>query len=86
MVLAILVLIATFSKSIENNSAMSAFSLHNSLKIFKYKDNPLNTLNGVRSLCMLWVIFGHQYSMGLVQAENLFTLQNQAGKLYFLII
>ena len=57
--LAALVLMSTLSKTVRKHRMLSAFALQNSIKIFEYKNNPLNTLNGVRALCMLWVIMGH---------------------------
>lgn len=40
------------------------------MKIFDYKPSRLNTLNGVRSLMMLWVIFSHELSFIIGIVEN----------------
>lgn len=58
-----------------NNKIVSSMSLQSSLKIFEYNQkSQLNVLNGVRSLAMLWVIFGHQYSMIIINTSNLLSI------------
>ena len=81
-----MVLISTFVKDFQKHKIMSAFSLKNSLKIFKLRDNPLNTLNGVRALCMLWVIFGHQYTFVLSFAENILTISDTVKTPFMLFV
>lgn len=56
------------------------------MKIFKYHINDLNVLNGIRALSMLWVIFGHEYSLDISMSENITTVEKyQMGKPIFLI-
>lgn len=48
------------------------FSIKESRKIFKRNPNSnLNVLNGVRSLSMIWVVFGHSMSYTLSGAINI---------------
>ena len=54
---------------------LSAFSFRNSSKILKYHLSDLNVLNGIRSLAMLWVIFGHEYSFDYGYSENFLTIE-----------
>lgn len=82
----ILVLLSSLSKTVGKHQILSAFSMQNSLKIFKYRDNPLNTLNGVRALSMLWVIIGHEFAFMIQFSENVLTISNQLEKSYFLVI
>jgi peptidoglycan/LPS O-acetylase OafA/YrhL len=81
-----MVILSTLSKQIGKHPIMSAFSLQNSLKIFQRKENPLNTLNGVRSLCMLWVVFGHQFLFVVQISENTMSINNQFQRAYFLLV
>lgn len=69
------VLISTISQKASSNKILSSFNLKNSLKIFKYNpDSRLNVLNGVRSMSMFWVIFGHQYSLIIVNTSNILSI------------
>lgn len=59
----------------KSNKIINSMSLQSSLKIFDYNQkSQLNVLNGVRSLAMLWVIFGHQYSMIIINTSNLLSI------------
>jgi hypothetical protein len=44
---------------------LQTFDLTETFKTFKYKPHVFNVFNGVKSLCMLWVILGHEYSVRL---------------------
>ena len=82
-----LVVLSSLSRTVGNHKIMSAFSLKNSLKIYNYQDNRLNTFNGIKALCMLWVIFGHTYSFSLnAGVTNFITLQYQTNGWLFLFI
>lgn len=72
-ILIALTLYSTLTRS--THRLLKSFSLPNTLKIFKYNPKSrLNVFNGVRSLAMLYVIFGHQYSLVIVNTSNLLTL------------
>ena len=58
--MASLILVSSCSKTMQKHKHLSHFSVQSSLKIFKYNpDSRLNTLNGVKALAMMWVVFGH---------------------------
>lgn len=69
-----LVLVSTFSKTVRTHKYLSAFSLQSSMKTYKYHTGGrLNVLNGVRALAMMWVVFGHVYSLVLGMISNALT-------------
>ena len=80
------VLLASFSKKVGRHKTFSAFSIQNSLKIYEYRESRLNTLNGIRSLSMFWVICGHSYSFAIGYALNLFTIESKLQTYFFLIL
>lgn len=62
--------------------------MQETIKIFKYHpDSRLNVINGVRSLSMLWVIFGHVMSMAVGFSSNLLKAeQNVISNWKFLVV
>lgn len=44
---------------------LNCFNFSESMKIFTYKSNYLNIFNGIKAICMFWVIFGHLFSVRL---------------------
>ena len=71
----------------QKHKHLSAFSLQNSIKIFNYNpESRLNTLNGVRALAMMWVVFGHETSLTIGQSQNLLTMQPKFESWSFLVI
>ena len=86
-ILALLVLLATCSGTAKKHRYLSVFSIQNSMKSLSYNsESPLNTFNGIRSLAMMWVIFGHEYSLVLGFTSNILSLNNKFGSWFFLII
>ena len=81
-----MVLLSTFVKTVRNHKIMGAFAIQNSMKIFNYQESSLNTLNGVRSLMMLWVVFSHEYAFSLNNSENLFSFAEIVSQWQFVII
>ena len=81
-----MVLLSTFVKTVRNHKIMGAFAIQNSMKIFNYQESSLNTLNGVRSLMMLWVVFSHEYAFSLNNSENLFSFAEIVSQWQFIII
>ena len=79
-------ILTTITSQLSKHPIMSAFALQNSLKAYTYKHNPLNILNGVRSLCMLWVIFGHEYLDNITTSAYMGTINEQMSSLYFLFV
>ena len=43
--------------------AIQCFNLKESAKIFSYKRSYLNVFNGIKTICMMWVVFGHLFSI-----------------------
>ena len=57
------------------------------MKIFKYNpESRLNVLNGVRALAMMWVVFGHEYSMILGEVKNILWMGGKFAAWPFLIV
>ena len=81
-----MVLLSTFVKAVRNHKIMGAFAIQNSMKIFNYQESSLNTLNGVRSLMMLWVVFSHEYAFTLSGAENAASYVGIVSKWQFLMV
>ncbi len=38
---------------------LEAFDFNESVKVFAYKPHVFNVFNGIKAICMFWVIFGH---------------------------
>lgn len=76
-ILLTLVMVSTFHPLGKGHRVLNSFSLHNSLKLFKYNPNSrMNIFNGVRSLAMLCVIFGHQYSLIIINTSNILSINS----------
>lgn len=56
------------------------------MKIFVYKSNYLNIFNGIKTICMLWVIFGHQFSIRLKNDVNISGIPGQVEKFFYLFV
>jgi hypothetical protein len=41
------------------------------MKIFTYKPSYLNIFNGIKVISMLWVIFGHSFSVRMKNNVNI---------------
>jgi hypothetical protein len=66
---------------------LRGFSLRQTLKIFKYNDkSDLNVFNGIRSLAMMWVIFGHYYLNSSTGVVNTFFISEAFSQPFFLIV
>lgn len=77
-IFALCVIIATtFSKLSKKVHAIGAFSLKKSMHIFEYKEHKFNVFNGIKSLCMMWVILGHMYSVRIQNVVNVLTITDQ---------
>ena len=53
------------------DKVVESFDLGQSMKIFTYKHNYLNIFNGIKTISMLWVIFGHLFSVRLKNDANI---------------
>lgn len=56
------------------------------MKIFKTKESNLNILNGVRSLAMMWVVFGHYYFNSVTNIENTMSIAEIFKKPFLLLV
>lgn len=65
---------------------LQCFNLTESMKIFVYKSNYLNIFNGIKTICMLWVIFGHQFSVRLKYDVNISGIPSQVEKFFYLFV
>ncbi len=65
VLLLLVTIIATIiSKSLKGKKGLGfkvleAFDFNESVKVFAYKPHVFNVFNGIKAICMLWVIFGH---------------------------
>ena len=50
---------------------VQSFDYSESMKIFNYKHNYLNIFNGIKTMCMFWVAFGHLFSVRLKYDVNI---------------
>ena len=73
-------------KALRKIKFISVWNLENSMKIFQYKESQLNIFNGVKTICMLWVIFGHLFSIRLQNSVNALTIENQVEETFFLFV
>ncbi len=80
----LITLYATFFKSKAN--MIKAISLQESMKIFKTKDSDLNVFNGVRSIAMMWVVFGHYYFNTITGILNAMDINSIFQKPFLLLI
>lgn len=65
---------------------LDTFNLTETFKTFKYKPHVFNVFNGVKSLCMLWVILGHEYSVRLHNNINAIDVEVQIEVWFFLFV
>jgi hypothetical protein len=65
---------------------LDTFNLTETFKTFQYKPHVFNVFNGVKSLCMLWVILGHEYSVRLHNNVNATDLEVQIEVWFFLFV
>jgi peptidoglycan/LPS O-acetylase OafA/YrhL len=68
------------------DKVIQSFSLTESMKIFVYKSNYLNIFNGIKAICMFWVIFGHQFSVRLKYDVNIIGIPGQVEKFFYLFV
>ena len=73
-----------FSNRLKKVKVLSVFNLKNSIKIFEYKHNNLNIFNGVKTIAMMWVIFGHLYSVRLQNCVNALDIKQEVESTFFL--
>lgn len=78
------------SKKKEKYSAvdkiLQTFNYSESMKIFVYKKNYLNIFNGIKAICMFWVIFGHLFSVRLKYDVNIAGLSTIVEKFFFVYV
>ena len=84
--LGILVFLAIFTCFFKKSNVLHAFDMRKALDIFVYRKNSLNVFNGIKSICMLWVIFGHQYSDRLQYSINLPVINHQVESFFYLFV
>lgn len=65
---------------------LDTFNYEETFKIFVYKSNPLNVFNGIKTICMLWVIFGHQFSVRLKNDVNILSIPGIVEKPFYLFV
>lgn len=65
---------------------VQCFNLPSTMKIFVYKHNYLNIFNGIKTICMFWVIFGHQFSVRLKYDVNIAGIPSQVEQFFYLFV
>lgn len=94
ILLALLTLISTYLNRIPKfrdnpklgMRLLDSFNLAESFKVFKHKHNVFNVFNGVKGLCMFWVILGHQYSVRLHNDVNAINIDAQFKDWFYLSV
>lgn len=56
------------------------------MKIFTYKKNYLNIFNGIKAICMFWVVFGHTFTVRLKYNANIAGIPSIVERFNFVII
>ena len=65
---------------------VQSFNLKESVKIFKYKQSYLNVFNGIKTICMMWVVMGHLFSIRLQNNVNVAGISSKVEEPFFLWI
>jgi peptidoglycan/LPS O-acetylase OafA/YrhL len=65
---------------------VQSFNPADSLKIFQYKPNYLNVFNGIKTFSMLWVIFGHLFSLRLKYDVNIAGISSNVEKFFYVFV
>ena len=82
----VLYLNSSYFKNQQSGIIMKSFNIKENMKIFEYKPSHLNTLNGIRSLAMVWVILGHAFVFGLGFVANFTSLEQRVKSYFFLFL
>ncbi len=69
---------AVFDKIVETFNPVDGMS------IFKYKSNYLNIFNGIKAVCMFWVIMGHLFTVRLKYDVNITSVSTEVEKPIFM--
>lgn len=71
-----LVVLATLARALKKstNKYLNCFALQENLKIFEARESSLTFFNGVRSICLFWIVLGHSVTIRVVDSENWITL------------
>jgi hypothetical protein len=59
------------------NKYLNCFALQENLKIFAARESSLTFFNGIRSICLFWIVLGHSVTIRVVDSANWITLENQ---------
>jgi hypothetical protein len=65
---------------------IQSFSLSEGMKIFVYKSNYLNIFNGIKAICMFWVIIGHEFSIRLKYDVNITSIATKVEGFFYLFV
>lgn len=67
------------------NKLVNCFALQENLKIFSMRESSLTFFNGIRSICLFWIVLGHSVTIRVIDTENWITLKNQFNQLFALV-
>lgn len=84
--IALLTVIFSIGHKLTKNQILNSFTVQNNIKAFSHKAHNFNIFNGIKSLCMFWVILGHTFQVRMQNNVNMLTLEHRTRTPFYLSI